>query len=650
MLNSRPFPTVELLIESSDAYQGFSEFIPLTLSKILPETLFATKGRSSYDFEDQRNQFQEILPYFTHSGFKSVPHNLSFYMVGRYRPNAFKFFFEMISGWLVPGKRLNVVMLHAVDFRMPQLGPDLYTLSEVIIRLDNESDAQQLRQNLPIIGTEIRLGIDSAYYARKILEVKGLTADEKTAMIQEHAAYLIDRMPESFDNDLLNEMQHVLVKCPDEFKAERESRLMSRIISVHYLFRKLLVSAVKASPHKRHLLVKLTKSRLKRNGKVKTVLGVLVGVNFLKYGELFEERHLLKAISTYVPNVNAIEHSFFQNTRGNEDICTLYLEVEKSDGSNFTLEEIRKLRRELPIDLKDRIESLIHPIFMPRNEEEIMRNILSLSSQIKYLRDIPQVVITFDEQADRHLFFTVILVRILRAKDHSVQKMFQDSDTTMEYLSDRVKTIGYIRKRYPKEAVVFRVKIKKDRFLRKDHSIDLYRARRYVVDELSRIMGEFRDFNGGMISKQNELLSQVKSLLVSSGKYHDMLLENLFYSLQPATMRSVLEPTPLKILCQMLFEVVDARFFEIVRTSIKTRDEGNYFIVMIASDEPFMKDRVNRELAKLAIAPNDLATAYVTVSDTPCLGYIFRCDQAERRRQFLQAIEQVVGDLALECV
>ncbi|MEG7679923.1 hypothetical protein U2083_14295, partial [Listeria monocytogenes] len=82
-----------------------------------------------------------------------------------------------------------------------------------------------------------------------------------------------------------------------------------------------------------------------------------------------------------------------------------------------------------------------------------------------------------------------------------------------------------MRKKYPKEATVFRAKVGKEQFLRRDHSINLYEARQAVVLELLRVVGDFRDFNGGIISKQNELVSTVKSLLEGKFKYHDLLLE-----------------------------------------------------------------------------------------------------------------------------
>ncbi len=159
----------------------------------------------------------------------------------------------------------------------------------------------------------------------------------------------------------------------------------------------------------------------------------------------------------------------------------------------------------------------LHPIFNPRNEEEIMRNIVTLSNQIKYVRDIPHVYISFDEQSYKQLFFTVTMVRLRKSGSLSIAELFQASKSSVEYLHDRVKNVGTVRRNVPKEATVFRVSIPKADFLRADQSIDIFKARQCVVAEICRIVGEIRDYNGGIISKQNELLDTVAKLLGKLG-------------------------------------------------------------------------------------------------------------------------------------
>lgn len=544
----------------------------------------------------------------------------------------------MIAHWLIPGRRLNMVLINAADFRLTDLGTGIYTVCEAMIHIEDPLELETVQRNLPIIEAEIRMGVESSYYARRILEIKGLSADAKTALIQEYIAYLIKRKPENFDYDLLTEMQHVLVMCSDEFKAARDCRHLSRIISYHYLFRRSLREAVELLPQKRHLSLKLFKTTLHLINEEKKILSIIVGVNFIRDKEIFEQKHLLNAIRHFIPSVKAIDNSFFANRRGAEHICTLYLELEKEDGKDFTAEEIFILRRELPINLKDHIEHMMHPIFMPRNEEEIMRNILTLSSQIKYLRDVSQVCISFDEQTHTHLYFTIIVVRVMTPGSSSIQNMFKSSYSFLEYLPDRCKTVGFMRKKYTKEATVFRVKLPKEEFLRRDQSIDLYKARQTVSLELFRIIGEFRDFNGGMITKQNELLRNLRELLQNQYKFNDLFLEDFFYSLSPVVMRTILEADVIKTLFVMLLEAREKKLPKGENSCISFAKSPHFAYAMIKSEHRSVKEELSRMIARFQIPSSELASSTIQAYDIHYTGLIYRCDDQEKQELFYQAL------------
>lgn len=309
---------------------------------------------------------------------------------------------------------------------------------------------------------------------------------------------------------------------------------------------------------------------------------------------------------------------------------------------------MRILRRELPTDLKDRIEHLMHPVFMPRNEEEIMRNILSLSNQIKYLHDLPQVIISFDQQTYADVFFTVILVRVRTPGSPSIQDIFQPQEKgrqyngTLEYIHDRSKTIGFLRKKYTKEATVFGVKLSKNQFLRRDHSIDLNKARQAVVIELVSAIGEVRDFNGGMISKQHELLCLVKEQLGNNVKYSDLLLENFFYSLTPDVMRTVLDPKILKTLFLLLLESIENGFFSGESYALKMQVDSRHVFVMIKSEDRSIKEYMMRALNKFNFHSSKLVNSFNCVYDLSYVGYLYICEEADKQQVFCQAIQHSI--------
>jgi len=621
----------------------YLDIIRETVSKIIVERMGVKDGFNGDGALILREQFLSLLPLVTATKCVEVPGTMSFFALTKFRLNVFKFFFAMVSRWLVPGKRLNVVLIYAADFRLPDIGDDVYTLCEMMVRVETKRELELIMDNLSALETELQMGLASSHYARRILEIKGFSNDEKSAVIQENIAYLIDHRPTDFDQDALTEMQHVLLICREDFKLARECRHLSRIIGIHYLFRKGLRDVVKKAPEKRHLKLKLFKARIKQGDTPKRVLSVLVGVNFFRDKEALDKIHLLKAIQHYIPTAKPIENSFFSNRRGSEPICAMYLELEKSDGKEFTSEEIRLLRKELPSDLKNRIKHLLHPVFMPRNEEETIRNILSLSSQIKYLRDIPQVFISFDEQTHANVFFTVVLVRVARSENVPIQELFKNSNTCLQYIHDRVQNAGSLRKTHKKEATVFRIKLSKEQFLRADHTIDLNRARQTVVAELFNIMGDIRDFNGGMISKQNEVLTDLKGLLKNGVKYNDLLLENFFYSLTPVIMRNVLEPEAMHTLFLMLLSAIEERLSSAEAYSLNIIHDPLFVFAMIKAEDRSVRDELPRALSKLQLHSSQLAIASIPIYDATYIGYIYRSDDINRQQQFANVITQTLA-------
>jgi hypothetical protein len=617
---------------------NYREIILRALKKILPINFFDHKNNEELTREFQKDFFLKLNPLVTCSDDRKFPSTVSFFVLTKFRPNSFKFFFEIISQWLLPGKNLNVVLVHASDFQFAEIRDEIYTICEVIIRITSVTEFEEIQKNFTSIAAEIALGMQSEFYAQKILEIKGLSADDKIASIRRVIAYLVKRFPHTYGADLFTEMQHLLVTCRDDFKIARQPRHLCRIISIQYLFRKSLREAIRKKSQRRHLSLKIFRAFLVTPNGRKKVLGLLVGINYLRDQETFGEKHLLKAIQHYLPSAQAVEQSFFLNKLGSENISISYLEIEKKDGSEFTFSEIRKLRRELPHNLKNRIEHRQHPIFMPRNEEEVMRNMLILTDQIKYLRDIPQVFITFDEQAYSHLYFTVILARILKPESETLTKLFKSHETLVDYIPDRTKIMGHMRKKYPKEAAVFRLKILKDNFLRADHSIDLYKARQAVVGELSKVVGEVRDYNGGMISKQHEQLMSIQQLLKDTKDYDELLLENFFYSLVPLVVRTLLDPKAFKILFLMLLEGL--RNYKHESYYLKFYHEPYNIFAMIIVDDPLVKDVIYRAIHDLHFPTKELAYAYTKANGNSCMGYICCSQDPKIKERFFQTIEQ----------
>lgn len=244
------------------------------------------------------------------------------------------------------------------------------------------------------------------------------------------------------------------------------------------------------------------------------------------------------------------------------------------------------------------------PIFMPRNEEEIMRTVIALDAQLKYVDDKQQVTITFDEQTERHLYFTVIVVRIVKEAESIASKMQHSS--FLQYLHDRTRNMGFLRKKYPKTATIFRVKFAKDPFFKKDGSIDIYKAREALAGELVRLIGNFRDYNGGILKKQKLLLETIKH-----GRVEDDFLEPFFYSLVPACMRPMLDPEAFITLYNMLWQDEGMHY------------DGQFTYLMMKSEDRRSLEETAFNLFEKFQNGTDLVQGYIKIGDKYCMGYIY---------------------------
>ncbi len=633
--------SVTTLFEASgsDPFSGhiYREIIEHRLRKILPKSFFKSQGSASLTRQKRCLILKKIIPLVTYSEVKQFPCKLSFLALSKFRLNSFKFFFEMISRWLTPGKCLNVALVYASDFRIDNVSEEIFTFYEIVVHIDEPAEFDQIKHNFPLVQEEIMLGIHSDFYAQRLLEIKGVSFDGKTAIIQNFMAYLLKRFPKIYDIGLFSEMQHLLVTCHDTFKEERPARHLSRMICFQYLFRKKLRQSIEDGAHKRHLLLKIFKTTVKTVEENKNVLSVLLGITFLKEQEVFKKDYFLKAIQTSFPSVQLVEDSYYVHKHGSENICLAYLEVEKKDGKSFSIAQIRKLKQELPLQLKGRIEHQLHPVFMPRNEEEVLRTMLILAGQIKYVRDIPQISVSFDGQVKNQLSFTVVIARILKKEVQALSAILEKKDFSIAPVHDRTKMMGYVRKKYPKEASVLHFTICKEPFIRSDHSIDLYKARHKIVTEIRQVFGEVRDYNGGMISKQQELLQEIKKQLSSAFEsYDELLLENFFYSFNPVV-RAMVDPEAFQKLFLILVKNLctsrqEPYFFEY-------RKEKFYQCALVISEDASLKETISQTFSLSKSAHTGWVQGQVKVYNDYCIGLICGAAHLEANSQFLNQIK-----------
>ncbi len=657
------------LKNSFENYVGsLQELLETVLSKI---DIHATHENRDKIFLE----LTKALPIIHYSDLNENSNSFSFAILcnGQFTHGIGRFIGDMLSKCLVPGSQLTLRGNRSLNFNFVHFPNQNLFFTEYFVHFEKK-DFHYLIANMDHFTKQLRLTILAVYYARSIVSTKSIPEEEKASLVAQNISSLlgieeeieptafdhmqnflvklsaeknlsqiksnlnglINKYPSSFDWDIFDSIHNVSQVFSDLFTANRDPKFVSRLISSLYLFKKMAKQKNTAS--ERLIRFKLFKSKVLKNRS--QIMGVLLTLSLIEEKERFDQAHMLQSLKSLLGDIRYVKSSFISDKR-DPKCFFFYLEIEKENLSNFTLSELKTLKKHLISEIEDRIEKRINPIFMPRNEEEIIRNIIVLSKQLKYVKDIPQLIITYEKQSEEDISFLVIMVRLLKEDSLPLKEHFSYFQTFLKFISDEVKILGSLKKKYPKEANVFRVLIKKTAFYRKDFSLDLQKARQTVVSELAKIFGDFRDYNGGMILKQNQALDSLKQLLASLDKKKAFLVENFFYSIKPGIMQSIIDPKILKTFFLLFNQALETNFSE-KPFVIKTISMPKYLLLVIGSCSSSFKEQIENTLSSLKIASFDLTSGFLQEEGITALGYIYRTSNLTRHAYFSSSISNAM--------
>ncbi|HXF29644.1 MAG TPA: hypothetical protein VN457_07315, partial [Chlamydiales bacterium] len=417
---------------------------------------------------------------------------------------------------------------------------------------------------------------------------------------------------------------------------------MLRVIFYHNWFRRQFrheAEGVRSEKGEQTIACKLLKTSLSFTFGEKKVLGLVITMNFLREYEKFQAKHILKACQRLISHVRLVPHSYLSYETANDSILSFYVEIEKKDGKDFTLEETTILKNGLKNELGLSIEQLSHKLFMPHNEEEVLRNTLLLSQEIRTQKDPPQIIVNFRSQSDDTLTFHVILVRAIKENEGpSIEKQFALSSDFLTFVPGSKKIVGNLRNKIHKEANTFLLECPKAPFLRQDHSVDLLRAREFIISSTRKIIGEVRDFNGGLIGQQNQLLKSLKDLLTQREMKHELHLENLFHSITPILRKSLLNPELIRSLFHLFVKLSDESEDESLELRFKEARLEHALTLMVAAEEKSVLDELSAATSELNLKELELAATSFKVGATYYQGFILVPQDSEMIARFSKLI------------
>ena len=537
-----------------------------------------------------------------------------------------KFIHEFIHSEIETVSALEVESFCALPFRFFELESKKYLVTETVISVNDREMIDRCYSLVKGLKNQIVLGLRSSFYSRMVLEMKGQSLEGKSSYVQGRIMNYIHRFPALFDYDLIPLMNEFMTDAKEVFTKNRAVKDLSKIIVTLYHFSKKLSSKGKSrGVGPREIYTKSNILFIDELFGRKKVLSVMVAVSHLYENERLEKDHLIKACRNFVRGGNLVEHSYLKFSVKGQQAVLFYFELEKKDG-DISSQDSKQLNAGLSKYLEVHIQKFTRKIFMPQNTEEVIKYTVALSKELHSREDFPQVAILFDSQANDDLLFTAIVV--LGKGEKSPFEIFDKVEGRgYSCKIKHVRTLGEF-----KEGLEISYGMKVTSFMREDYSIDIYRARAKIIWDLQKRLGVVRDYNGGMLEKQGDLLSICQGILKKKGIKNSVLVENFFYSMNPSEMRSIMG---VDSFIRFFIAFYDLFTYKTAKdTLLEVNKDELLFLARVKSVRK--KDAFINEIKSFDIPVGDLVFFSLCIQEKFYLGANFKFQDDEEKELFIE--------------
>ncbi len=611
------------------------------LSQMIPSSIREEMEKGSL------RSFLKSLPLVRHSPIgRSV--SVTLLCPSQYTHGVGRYFHDTLARWLVPGKILSIVGVSSLNFSFPDSPRHRFYIHHAVLDLETPQDKETATINIEKLTQEMQLNIQAVYRARYLASLRSISLEQRQLMIEQtfskmfksSDSSLFDEMhrvllkissdqkmeqvkqamhhlakvrPHFFDRETFYEMTHFTGLLNDEFTAGRTHQHLSRIIALHYLFKK--------SPLKNGQLRVFASQK-------RSILCICLGLDRETDFHL-----LLRAARLCLPSVVLVENSPVSDFKDSKT-CFFYFEIKQPDGSLFSATEISHLRSRLEDSISQLLENQDRLTFLPRNEEDVARNLIWLSHELNVKTDVPQTIIHYERQTQSEIVFSVLLVRLLLPGIQNLRQQLVSHSGPVKFSIDELRSVGKLKNKIVKEAAVLSVSLDRAPFLRSDGSIHPLQARQKVADALHQVLGNYRDFNGGMIIRQEEALRALRLLVGPLSQETTFLLETYFYSLRPGMMQTILPTQTLKAHFVQLLELQRSPLHVLEQNS------GEFVLFFLTATDSSTKNHLDMAIEKLGLPPHTLFSSVVPLHKTTAIGYLLRLaspEQADGLRSILHS-------------
>lgn len=457
-------------------------------------------------------------------------------LLAKQSPLLHNFFFDFVCSGLIEKKYLPILFSKTI---LIDLQAEQINLLVAKVKFESELEMSLVLENLQEYYKRIKLSTLSLS-AKTLPQITSHFSSEiKKGILFERFFKFTDRMPHvsrfdaiTFASERLNQIEPLL-----DYPLDSSSKLL-RVLYHHYW----LFSQKKEAGNENHFCkTKAIKVNTEFQSEFDHKFVAVLSFNLRNKYEIFDLDNFIRFVSVKLKRLclDRVQEVIFPET-ADSNFRVFYLELRHSLDHHFEIFSLRKIEGHLSEAALKSIKQLQLPLFKPRNEEEIMKDIVMLSKQLTHPTDLAQVIIHFDHHNLRQLVFRVILIKVKLPEALFLFDELQELKKITQVSIERMKTIGFIRKKYSKEACVLSFNVETKNYVREDHTIDFQKARLEILQNLMKIFGPVRDFEGGMIAKQAEAFEIFQKAVLKEQTAKIITLENFFYGVYPAEFRSII--------------------------------------------------------------------------------------------------------------
>lgn len=446
------------------------------------------------------------------------------------------------------------------------------------------------------------------------------------------------RFPHVVESSIINDLYILNLIASKKFLDHRTPIHLFRLVLSMYKMQKKLLRASTFSAHQRHLEFRWIPTSLLFPFSSKPVMGCLIGFNAMGRYELFDEVNVVLALQKNFPDLRLVKESSYQHTSQDKNLKVFYFEVEQKEGTPFSLQDRSLLKNTIEEKIKNSILELSPTRYIEKNEEEIYKNILVLSQEIQSIQDLPQASINFDHQTTNELVFQVTLVYVSPFHPFSLNECFLNGT----FVSQRELTVRQFDD-HPIQAHIFYLHVLRDSSLvRSNGSLDYYSARQKVTGLIMNAIGEFRDFNGGIIIKQQEMLESFKQRFPEIVEKDPGILETFFYALAPVEKQAVLAHHVLDVLFSTFLEKRKEKLPKNTSFSFNVSVKNGETFLIVHLEDPSLKRTISSFLKEHFFKSYDFTYNIVEVPEGIFFNSVF--SKEEIADPFIESLKDLLNE------